>query len=147
VMVLHFSAISALGREGVAFASRDYRELKFMPHEIEVAKDSAARGAGLGDKLTNKILNLVHQHPYSEFYKLQPMPGARKDDLPTIFSARELIFDIDLNDYKNKRDPVCECGAYKRCCDACWEVRSKRARETSAHFDLHYLHLLNAFLR
>jgi DNA primase catalytic subunit len=42
------------------------------------------------------------------------------------FVQRELILDIDLNDYGTLRATVCECGDARKCCDRCWTVFVQR---------------------
>jgi hypothetical protein len=124
VMVLHFSAISELSREGVALAHRDFHELVgdglFSPEDPAIAKKNVEETGWIGQKLANKLLTGLASKPYSFCYRTEPRP----------WIAKEIIFDIDLNDYGDVRGPVCGCGKLKQCCDACWEVRSKRVTET-----------------
>lgn len=42
------------------------------------------------------------------------------------FVQRELILDIDLNDYGAIRGAVCDCGDARKCCDRCWTVFVQR---------------------
>lgn len=42
------------------------------------------------------------------------------------FVERELILDIDMNDYADARSSICKCGSSRKCCDACWKVFIQR---------------------
>lgn len=42
------------------------------------------------------------------------------------FVQRELVLDIDLNDYGILRSTVCDCGDARKCCDRCWTVFVQR---------------------
>jgi len=39
------------------------------------------------------------------------------------FLEREVILDVDMNDYENVRiGTVCECGSERKCCNTCWII-------------------------
>jgi hypothetical protein len=107
----------------VAIAHRDFHELVvdklFSPEDPAVAAKNGVETGWIGQKLANKLLTGLASKPYSFSYRIEPRP----------WIAKELIFDIDLNDSGDVRGPVCGCGKLKPCCDACWEVRSKRVTE------------------
>jgi DNA primase catalytic subunit len=77
-----------------------------------LGREAVAIASGGGQNI-NQILTEVNRLPYSEF---------ARDELSAAYYDRELIVDIDLNDYDHHRDPVCDCGAKRTCCDKCWEV-------------------------
>jgi hypothetical protein len=130
VMVLHFSAVSALGREGLTLAHKDFGDFVddgiFLPEDALEARKNLDKDGWIGQQLTNKILTFLHCKPYSFCYKVEPRP----------WIAKELIFDIDLNDYGDVRAPVCACGELKQCCDACWDVFIVRAAVPALKFIL-----------
>jgi hypothetical protein len=116
VLTIHLSGISVMGREAVAIAhaiKTRGADFDFSPAEMAEAEAETKAGRGLGVKLTNKILTRINRLPYSYFHSLQPIAA---------WGDRELVFDIDMNEYANYRDPVCDCGKLKQCCDLCWDV-------------------------
>jgi DNA primase small subunit len=50
-----------------------------------------------------------------------PVPMQHSLDVAKPFIERELTLDIDMNDYGNIRDIVCNCKNERKCCDLCWD--------------------------
>lgn len=97
VMTIHIGAILPLERAGMAV----------------LEAHASAGGGGVGLKEVNKILAHVNTVPYSK---------CLIHDQLKKFLERELVVDIDLNDYGDLRNAVCNCQNQKMCCDKCWEV-------------------------
>ncbi len=51
-----------------------------------------------------------------------PVEGFITDPESKRFVEKEIVLDIDMNDYSWLREPICACGDEKRCCDLCWIV-------------------------